>query len=101
MQVLVDRASRAQDDAEMDRFDDELLRALASLRTLRDRLARRDGPAATPLVALADDAGVGKGAEEMVAGDGETVVGDDAADHAIPTGRYNGRRVTARLEATR
>ncbi len=39
MQVLVDRASRAQTDAEMDRFDDELLKALSSLRTLRDRLA--------------------------------------------------------------
>jgi len=39
MQVLVDRASRAQTDEEMDRFDDELLKALSSLRTLRDRLA--------------------------------------------------------------
>jgi hypothetical protein len=39
MQVLVDRASRAHTDAEMDRFDDELLRALGELRTLRDRLS--------------------------------------------------------------
>ncbi len=39
MQVLVDRASRAQTDEEMDHFDDELLKALSILRTLRDRLA--------------------------------------------------------------
>lgn len=39
MQVLVDRASRAQTDADMNAFDDELLKALADLRTLRDRLA--------------------------------------------------------------
>src|SRR5262245_43861046 len=39
MQVLVDRASRAQTDEEMDRFDDELLGALGELRHLRDRLS--------------------------------------------------------------
>src|SRR5260221_8381771 len=39
MQVLVDRASRAQTDEEMDRFDDQLLKALVELRTLRDRLS--------------------------------------------------------------
>ncbi len=39
MQVLVDRASRAQTDEEMDHFDDQLLKALTSLRTLRERLA--------------------------------------------------------------
>jgi hypothetical protein len=38
MQVLVDRASRARTDEEMDRFDDQLLRALGELRHLRDRL---------------------------------------------------------------
>ncbi len=38
MQVLVDRASRAQTDEEMDRFDDQLLRALGELRRLRDGL---------------------------------------------------------------
>src|SRR5258708_5837537 len=42
MQVLVDRASRAHSDDEMDRFDDELLKALAGLRTLRDRLAHAE-----------------------------------------------------------
>src|SRR5262249_28919822 len=38
MQVLVDRANRAQTDEEMDRFEDLLLQALGELRTLRDRL---------------------------------------------------------------
>ena len=38
MQVLVDRASRATTDAEMDGFDDDLLRALGELRHLRDQL---------------------------------------------------------------
>jgi hypothetical protein len=38
MQVLVDRASRAQSDEEMDRFDDQLLKALSGLRVQRDRL---------------------------------------------------------------
>ncbi len=45
MQVLVDRASRAESDEEMDRFDEELLRALRELRHLRDRLSA--GPAGT------------------------------------------------------
>jgi len=43
MQVLVDRASRAESDEEMDRFDEEVLRALRELRHLRDRLSA--GPA--------------------------------------------------------
>jgi hypothetical protein len=38
MQVLVDRASRAATDAEMDAFDDDLLKALGKLRRLRDQL---------------------------------------------------------------
>jgi hypothetical protein len=101
MQVLVDRASRAHSDEEMDRFDDELLRALASLRTLRDRLAGRDEPIATPVAALAVVAGAGAGAGELGTENGETIAYDEAVEHTIPTGRYNGRRVTARLEATR
>jgi hypothetical protein len=39
MQVLVDRASRARDDEEMDRFDDQLLAELGRVRELRDRLS--------------------------------------------------------------
>jgi hypothetical protein len=38
MQVLVDRASRATTDNEMDAFDDDLLKALGELRHLRDQL---------------------------------------------------------------
>jgi hypothetical protein len=40
MQVLVDRASRATTDAEMDAFDDDLLKALGELRHMRDQLHR-------------------------------------------------------------
>jgi hypothetical protein len=40
MQVLVDRASRATTDTEMDALDDELLQALRELRHLRDQLHR-------------------------------------------------------------
>src|SRR5262245_48254258 len=39
MQVLVDRASRATTDEEMDELDNDLLRALGELRHLRDRLS--------------------------------------------------------------
>src|SRR5690348_5556824 len=38
MQVLVDRASRATTDEEMDALDNDLLKALGELRHLRDRL---------------------------------------------------------------
>ena len=38
MQVLVDRASRATTDEEMDTLDNDLLKALGELRHLRDRL---------------------------------------------------------------
>ena len=39
MQVLVDRASRATTDEEMDALDNDLLKALGELRHLRDRLS--------------------------------------------------------------
>jgi hypothetical protein len=39
MQVLVDRASRATTDEEMDTLDNDLLKALGELRHLRDRLS--------------------------------------------------------------
>jgi hypothetical protein len=39
MQVLVDRASRATTDQEMDTLDNDLLKALGELRHLRDRLS--------------------------------------------------------------
>jgi hypothetical protein len=48
MQVLVDRASRATTDEEMDALDNDLLKALGDLRYLRDRLA--DAPAGAPTI---------------------------------------------------
>jgi hypothetical protein len=45
MQVLVDRASRATTDAEMDALDNDLLKALGELRHLRDALT--ETPAVT------------------------------------------------------
>jgi hypothetical protein len=113
MQVLVDRASRAHSDEEMDRFDDELLRALAGLRTLRERLAQaeRSGAASlevvpTVVTSTADgSAGADQAAQTHPVGEGALPSGTraDLPDEmaAIPTARYNGRRVTARLEATR
>jgi len=105
MQVLVDRASRAQGDEEMDRFDDELLRALAGLRTLRERLGRETIESqglmpsgvveATPAVLQYEPAAGEMPAALLIQDD------EEAADVAVPTARYNGRRVTARLEATR
>jgi hypothetical protein len=49
MQVLVDQASRATTDAEMDALDNDLLKALGELRHLRDTLS--DAPAVAALVA--------------------------------------------------
>jgi len=96
MQVLVDRASRAHSDDEMDRFDDELLRALAGLRTLRERLAAGGGLASsTP---GADH----PAAPEVAAPAPDTRGPDDPEDDApMPTGRYNHRRLDDRLAATR
>jgi len=114
MQVLVDRASRAQTDDEMDRFDDELLKALSGLRLLRDRLAH-DAP--DPQTEWSDDNVVeAYSVPAVVVGGVLGAVGADPAPaqtHAetegekeieeavMPTERYSGRRVTARLEATR
>ncbi len=56
MQVLVDRASRAQSDEEMDRFDNDLLRALGELRHLRDRLNGNAAAADSSIVGHAVEA---------------------------------------------
>jgi hypothetical protein len=110
MQVLVDRASRARSDEEMDRFDDELLRALAGLRLLRDRLAHgaQDIPAergnhggvaaygAPVVVAAAEESTAGANPAAQTHAEAE-----EGEETVMPTARYNGRRVTARLEATR
>jgi hypothetical protein len=110
MQVLVDRASRAQTDEEMDRFDDELLKALSGLRLLRDRLAHgAQGVQAAPAERGEDGVVATSGAPAVVAARAEGIAGADppaqlqleAEQAVMPTARYNGRRVTARLEATR
>jgi hypothetical protein len=96
MQVLVDRASRAHSDDEMDRFDDELLRALGALRTLRDRLGAGHASAAQEegiIAAMTASSG------PLV---GEQV--DDAfseGEAPMPSDRYNVRRLDERLAATR
>jgi len=110
MQVLVDRASRAHSDEEMDRFDDELLKALSGLRLLRDRLAHgAQGVQAAPAESGDDGVEATSGAPAAVAARAEGIAGADppaqlqleAEQAEMPTARYNGRRVTARLEATR
>jgi len=96
MQVLVDRASRARSDDEMDRFDDELLRALGELRHLRDRLHGAGGTgapaAAAPVVAAAAGRPDAGDADARAAG---------ADEETPPSGRYNAKRLDARLAATR
>jgi hypothetical protein len=117
MQVLVDRASRAHSEEEMDRFDNELLKALSGLRLLRDRLALgahgAQGTQAAP-AERGDEGAATSGAPAVVAATVDGIAGADLAaqlhlegeesvmsEAAMPTARYNGRRVTARLEATR
>ncbi len=129
MQVLVDRASRAQTDEEMDRFDDELLKALGSLRTLRDRLAVSGQESDTRSDTESEDAeahadtrsderpgAVGQVEQRRVGSSAH--VGDHASagrypperldaidagvdDEPMPTGRYNFKRLDDRLAATR
>jgi hypothetical protein len=120
MQVLVDRASRAQSDDEMDRFDDELLKALGELRTLRDRLrtasttrttSRADAarPGVPPDAAVeAGEAVVtyGHGADgdestDMAHGGMEEPRGEELREWEMPMGRYSARRLDDRLAATR
>jgi len=100
MQVLVDRASRAHSDDEMDRFDDELLRALAGLRTLRERLAAGGataGPTAGDLLASSAGSAAALGAVSAIG-----AAGDDQDEEApMPSGRYSARRLDDRLAASR
>jgi hypothetical protein len=103
MQVLVDRASRAHSDDEMDRFDDELLKALGELRALRDRLRT---PAAVPvgerdLVAVAASL---PGSEVEHPSETDTSNNDDEGaerDATMPHSRYNRQRLDDRLAASR
>ncbi len=128
MQVLVDRASRAQTDEEMDRFDDQLLKALAELRHLRDRLhddrlgdrptralgqgwqghagATPDGeltptpPAAVALVSPPASR-VGVHATGGRVDEDEEQEEEEADAGQMPNGRYNHKRLDDRLAASR
>ena len=93
--TLVDRASRAHSDDEMDRFDDQLLAALGQLRHLRDRLAAAPAGAPIAVATLAGEVGSGPGE----AGDGAS---DDPveAPPGIPGRRYSHRRIDAALAAS-
>jgi hypothetical protein len=118
MQRLVDRASRAKDDDEMDGYDERLLAALEELCARRDRL---DG---IHLDGVTDDRTEKQGQRgetvvskrrPVVAPGGSEGSGDseDSGDRqgepledwdlvpAMPTTRYSPRRIDARLEATR
>jgi hypothetical protein len=107
MQVLVDRASRAQSDEEMDRLDNELLRSLGELRHLRDRLV----PQAVEAIKAPGaehgldghvqhlDAAAAASEEARDQEDGRTAAAEEEVP--IPTTRYNGRRIMAQVEATR
>jgi len=102
MQVLVDRASRAQTDEQMDRFDEDLLKALRELRYLRNRLSAVGAVPAmdgAPLTAVAPAELEATTEEE---GRGAAVVGEEGMPtEAMPASRYSARRIDARLAATR
>jgi hypothetical protein len=105
MQVLVDRASRAHSDDEMDRFDDELLKALGELRALRDRL--HPSPA-NPMsqreqVTTAGASLAGSELERPRAVDASDEHEDEVLEEGatMPHGRYNRQRLDDRLAATR
>jgi len=100
MQVLVDRASRAQSDEEMDRFDDQLLRALGELRHLRDRLSATGG---TPVIAAGatSTTNVSMGRPDEDRSDPPLAHGEAIDESEMPTGRYNYKRLDERLAATR
>jgi len=93
MQVLVDRASRATTDEEMDTLDNDLLKALGELRHMRDRLH-----GAHPSDELADPSEVTSVSESAALQD---IGGDELPDELMPVGRYNAKRLDDRLAATR
>jgi hypothetical protein len=93
MQVLVDRASRAHSDEEMDRFDNDLLKALGELRYLRDRLH-----GGQPSHDTGDPAEPTPAPQHAAALDGEV---EELPDELMPVGRYNAKRLDDRLAATR
>jgi hypothetical protein len=122
MQVLVDRASRAQTDEEMDRYDDQLLKALGEFRTLRDRLSEGAASGSTQIAsdevpgaehtsapsatAVVDSRGlVPVMVSQMDDEGGESDPDEEGEDQRVavpmPNHRYNHRRLDDRLAATR
>jgi hypothetical protein len=93
MQVLVDRASRATTDEEMDTLDNDLLKALGELRYLRDRLHSGEPPQnAHP------ELEVSSAQQDATALDTD---GEEIPEELMPVGRYNAKRLDDRLAATR
>jgi hypothetical protein len=93
MQVLVDRASRATTDGEMDTLDNDLLKALGELRHLRDRL---HGGGASHDVQRDMDTPLAPQSADVLDANVE-----EAPDDLMPVGRYNAKRLDDRLAATR
>jgi hypothetical protein len=93
MQVLVDRASRATTDEEMDHLDNDLLKALGELRHLRDRLHGAQLPH--------DVAATSEGASTADPASSQDIGGEELLDELMPVGRYNAKRLDDRLAATR
>jgi hypothetical protein len=93
MQVLVDRASRATTDEEMDTLDNDLLKALGELRHLRDRLhgalPSHDAHHAPETLPAPQDANL------------FDAISEELPDELMPVGRYNAKRLDDRLAATR
>jgi hypothetical protein len=93
MQVLVDRASRAHSDEEMDRFDNDLLKALGELRHLRDQLRSGQHPSGGVSTTEASEE-----THEAITAEANL---NEIPDELMPVGRYNARRLDDRLAATR
>jgi hypothetical protein len=93
MQVLVDRASRATTDEEMDTLDNDLLKALGELRHLRDRLH-----GAHPSNDAAGPSAVAPAPQHAESQESEV---EELPEDLMPVGRYNARRLDDRLAATR
>ncbi len=99
MQRLVDRASRAQDDDEMDRLDEDLLTTLTELCDLRDRL--EGAPATDTPMNGATRVPVGRVAVHAVVGAALDDEADDEADDddglPLPPEHLNRRKAVARM----
>ena len=96
MQVLVDRASRATTDEEMDTLDNDLLKALGELRHLRDRLHGGESTRDAQRVLDAPEAPEAPEDANVV----DTGV-EEFPDELMPVGRYNAKLLDDRLAATR